>query len=76
MAFIQSLPTNLKNDSDRIKHDSKTQIDKQVRQVGMNVDHTIRPEKVLFFADPYFFVLKNLLTANTFCFSLKPSQLA
>jgi len=54
-----------KKDSDRMKHDSKTHIDKQEIQIGMTANHTNRPDKILFFADPHFLFLKSHLTLHT-----------
>ncbi|MDO9152996.1 MAG: hypothetical protein Q7U47_04695 [Paludibacter sp.] len=41
-----------------MKHDSKTHIEKQKRQIGMTADHASRPDKVLIFADPHFLFFK------------------
>jgi len=37
-----------------MKHDISTYRDRENRQIGMTADHTSRPDKVLFFADPHF----------------------
>jgi hypothetical protein len=42
-----------KKDSD-MKIDKTTYKDKEENQIGMTADHTSRPDKVLFFADPHF----------------------
>ena len=37
-----------------MKIDKTTYKDRKERQIGMTADHTSRPDKVLFFADPHF----------------------
>ena len=42
-----------KKDSD-MKIDKTTYRDKEENKIGLTADHTSRPDKVLFFADPHF----------------------
>ncbi|MEI6697252.1 MAG: hypothetical protein WCO13_14455 [Bacteroidota bacterium] len=56
-----------------MKHDSKTHIDGQERLIGMTADHTSRPDKVLFFADPHF-LFKSRHTNGTLPFARHTSQ--
>ena len=56
---INKLQASLKKDSD-MKIDKTTYNDKEKRQNGMTADHTSRPDKVLFFADPHFLFLKSI----------------
>jgi hypothetical protein len=37
-----------------MKIDMTTNIDREMGQIGMTADHTSRPDKVLFFANPHF----------------------
>ena len=62
---INKLPTSLKKDRDRMKHDMKTYKDKENGQIGMTADHTSRPDKVLFFADPLFLFFNCQPTLHT-----------
>jgi hypothetical protein len=39
------------------------------RPIGMTADHTSRPDKVLFFADPHFLFSKSRLTFGTLPFA-------
>jgi hypothetical protein len=58
-----------------MKIDKTTYKDIKERIIGMTADHTSRPDKVLFFADPHFF--KTILasrTNGTFGFSRHTSQ--
>ena len=48
-----------------MKHDISTYRDRENRQIGMTADHTSRPDKVLFFADPHFLFLKSRPTLHT-----------
>jgi len=48
-----------------MKIDKTTYIDRKERQIGMTADHTSRPDKVLFFADPHFLFFKSLPTLHT-----------
>lgn len=41
-----------------MKIEKTTYIDRKDRQFGMTADHTSRPDKVLFFADPHFLFLR------------------
>ena len=41
-----------------MKIDKTKYIDRKERQNGMTADHTSRPDKVLFFADPHFLFFK------------------
>jgi len=64
-ATVQSrktLQASLKKDSD-MKIDKTTYKDKEENQIGMTADHTSRPDKVLFFAEPHFLFLR----ANPHC---------
>jgi len=45
-----------------MKHDSTKYNDREIRLIGMTANHTSRPDKVLFFADPHF-----LLNAYAHC---------
>jgi len=54
-----------KKDSD-MKIDKTTyNKDRKERKVGMTADHTSRPDKVLFFANPHFLFFKSQLTLHT-----------
>jgi len=48
-----------------MKIDNTTYKDRKETQSGMIADHTSRPDKVLFFADPHFLFFKNLPTLHT-----------
>jgi len=54
-SYTSPLQASLKKDSD-MKIDKTTYNYKEKGQIGMTADHTSRPDKVLFFADPHFFV--------------------
>ncbi len=41
-----------------MKIDKTTYKDKEENQIGMTADHTSRPDRVLFFADPHFLFLR------------------
>ena len=50
------------------KKDSDMKIEKMTykdRPIGMTADHTSRPDKVLFFADPHFLFFKSRPTLHT-----------
>lgn len=52
-----------------MKIDKTTYKDRKERQIGMTADHTSRPYKVLFFADPLFLFFNFIATAqNTLSF--------
>ena len=53
-----------KKDSD-MKIDKTTYKDKEENQNRMTADHTSRPDKVLFFADPHFLFIKSRPTLHT-----------
>jgi len=57
-----------------MKIDKTTYKDKEENQNGMTADHTIRPDKVLFFADPHFFKILASRTNGTFGFARHTSQ--
>lgn len=67
------LQASLKKDSD-MKIDKTTYNDRKERQIGMTADHTSRPDKVLFFADPHFLFLKSHHTNGTLPFARYTSQ--
>jgi hypothetical protein len=46
--------TRQKKDSDIMRNDMTTYIDREMRQIGMTADHISQPDKVLFFNDPHF----------------------
>jgi hypothetical protein len=48
-----------------MKIDKTTYKDREKRQIGMTADHTIRPDKILFFADPHFLFFKSRPTLHT-----------
>ena len=48
-----------------MKIDRTTYIDKTEKQIGMTADHTSRPDKVIFFADPHFLFFKSRPTLHT-----------
>ena len=48
-----------------MKIDKTTYIDRKERKIGMTADHTSRPDKVLFFADPHFLFFKTRPTLHT-----------
>ncbi len=48
-----------------MKIDKTTYKDSKERQIGMTADHTSRPDKVLFFADPHFLFFKSRPTLHT-----------
>jgi len=48
-----------------MKIDKTTYKDREKRQIGMTADHTSRPDKVLFFADPHFLFFKSRPTLHT-----------
>ena len=48
-----------------MKIDKTTYKDKEENQNGMTADHTSRPDKVLFFADPHFLFFKSRPTLHT-----------
>ena len=48
-----------------MKIDKTTYKDKEENQIGMTADHTSRPDKVLFFADPHFLFFKSRPTLHT-----------
>lgn len=56
-----------------MKIDMTTNIDREIRQIGMTADHTSRPDKVLFFADPHFLFVSQR-TIGTFDFAQYTSQ--
>jgi len=66
-----------KKDSD-MKIDKTTYKDKEENQIGLTADHTSRPDKVLFFADPHFlfFNFESALKVAHFVLplTLKPKQ--
>ena len=41
-----------------MKIDKTTYIDRKERKIGMTAEHTSRPDKILFFADPHFLFLR------------------
>ena len=47
-----------------MKHDSTKYNEREIRLIGMTANHTSRPDKVLFFADPHF-LFKCLRTLHT-----------
>ena len=52
-----------------MKIDKTTYKDREKRQIGMTADHTSRPDKVLFFADPHFLFFNFMAAAqNTLSF--------
>ena len=55
----------LQKDNNRMKLDSKTYFDKKKELIEMTADHTIRPNKVLFFADTHFLFFKCSHTLHT-----------
>jgi hypothetical protein len=55
--------------------DKTTYKDKEENQIGMTADHTSRPDKVLFFADPHFLFFKSQYTNGTFPFAQHTRQL-
>ena len=58
-----------------MKIDKTTYKDKEENQIGLTADHTSRPDKVLFFADPHFFCFfKSLHTNGTLPFARHTSQ--
>ncbi len=48
-----------------MKIDKTTYKDRKERHIGMTADHTRRPDKVLFFADPHFLFFKSRPTLHT-----------
>jgi len=48
-----------------MKIDKPTYKDRKERPIEMTANHTSRPDKVLFFADPHFLFFKNLPTLHT-----------
>jgi len=48
-----------------MKIDKTTYKDKEENQIGLTADHTSRPDKVLFFADPHFLFFKSRHTLHT-----------
>jgi len=48
-----------------MKIDKTTYNDRKERQIEITADHTSRPDKVLFFADPHFLFLKSRHTLHT-----------
>jgi len=48
-----------------MKIDKTTYKDKEEYQIGLIVDHTSLPDKVLFFADPHFLFFKSRSTLHT-----------
>jgi hypothetical protein len=48
-----------------MKIDKTTYKDRKERQIAMTADHTSRPDKVLFFADPHFLFFKSRPTLHT-----------
>ena len=48
-----------------MKIDQTTYKDKEENQIGLTADHTCRPDKVLFFADPHFLFFKSRPTLHT-----------
>lgn len=49
-----------------MKIDNTTYKDKKEIQIRMTANHTSRPDKVLFFADPHFLFFKRRPTLHTF----------
>lgn len=48
-----------------MKQDMTTCKERENIQIGMTADHTSRPDKVLFFADPHFLFFKSRPTLHT-----------
>ena len=48
-----------------MKHDSTKYNDREIRLIGMTANHTSRPDKVLFFANPHFLFFKSQPTLHT-----------
>jgi len=60
-----------------MKIDKTTYLDRKENQFGMTADHTSRPDKVLFFADPHFLFFKSRPTIGILPFAqLKSPRLA
>jgi hypothetical protein len=57
-----------------MKIDKTTYLDRKENQFGMTADHTSRPDKVLFFADPHFLFLKSHHANGTLPFARYTSQ--
>jgi hypothetical protein len=57
-----------------MKIDQTIYKDRKETQIGMTADHASRPDKVLFFADPHFFVFKSHHTSGTLPFARYTSQ--
>ena len=57
-----------------MKIDKTTYKDKGENQIGMTADHTNRPDKVLFFADPHFLFFKSRHTIGTLPFAQHTGQ--
>ena len=53
-----------KKDSD-MKIDKTTYKDRKENQIGLTANHTSRPDKVLFFANPHFLFFKSRPTLHT-----------
>ncbi len=57
-----------------MKIDKTTYNDNEENQIEMIVDHTCRPDKVLFFADTHFLFFKSRHTNGTLPFARHTSQ--
>lgn len=57
-----------------MKIDKTTYKDKEENQIRLIANHTSRPDKVLFFADPHFLFFKRRPTFGTLPFARHTSQ--
>ena len=64
--FLAATVTNKpKNKYSDMKIDKTTYKDRKERPIEMTANHTSRPDKVLFFADPHFLFFKSRPTLHT-----------